>query len=76
MSANEILTLIDAEIATLQHARAALAGTATKRGPGRPKSTAAPLVKPKKRRKLSAEARAKIAEAQRKRWAAVRKAAK
>jgi hypothetical protein len=76
MSANDILSLIDAEIAALQQARAALAGAA-KKGPGRPKSAAAPAVKlKKKKRTLSAEARAKIAEAQRKRWAAVRKAAK
>jgi hypothetical protein len=77
MSANEILSLIDAEIAALQQARAALAGTAAKKKPGRPKSTAAPVLKTKKKRRtLSAEARAKIADAQRKRWAAVRKAAK
>lgn len=77
MSANEILTLIDAEIAALQHARTLLAGTAAKKKPGRPASTAASVVKlKKKKRTLSPEARQKIADAQRKRWAAVKKAAK
>ena len=51
-----------------------------KRKPGRPKASgsanaAAPKGR-KKRRKMSAEARERIAEAQKKRWAAYRKAAK
>lgn len=44
------------------------------RGPGRPPSAATPVTA-SKRRKMSAEARAKIAAAQKKRWAA-QKAAK
>jgi hypothetical protein len=76
MSANEILSLIDAEIASLQQARALIAGAIPKNSPGRPKSTAVSAVKPKKKWKLSAEAREKIAEGQRKRWAAQKKAAK
>jgi hypothetical protein len=76
MSANEILSLIDSEIAALQQARALLAGGVAKKKPGRPKSTAVSVVKPKKKHKLSAEGRAKIAEGQRKRWAALKKAAK
>jgi hypothetical protein len=74
MRANEILSLIDAEIAALQEARTLLVGAIPKRKPGRPKSTAAPT--PKKKHKLSAQGRAKIAEGQRKRWAALKKAAK
>ena len=75
MSANDILTLIDAEIARLQHARALIAG-AVKRGPGRPKSTAAPVAKPKRKRKMSPEGRARIVAAVKARWAAKKKAAK
>lgn len=58
----------------LQHARTVLNGTVVKRGPGRPKgsvngaSSASP-----KRRRLSAEARAKIAAAQKVRWARAKK---
>jgi len=50
-----------------------------RRGPGRPPSaevTADQPERPKKRRKMSAEARKRIADAQKKRWAAVRKAQK
>jgi hypothetical protein len=74
MSANDILSLIDAEIIALQQARALLAGAAPKKKPGRPKSTTASTPKTKKKHKLSAEGRAKIAEGQRKRWAALKKA--
>jgi hypothetical protein len=44
MSANEILSLIDSEIAALQQARALLAGGVAKKKPGRPKSTAVSVV--------------------------------
>jgi len=50
-----------------------------KRGPGRPASMASsksPQKAAKKRRTMSPEARERIAAAQRKRWAAVRKAKK
>jgi len=66
MSINDLLSSIDSEIARLKQARALLAGI------DREKS--APAIRP--RRKLSAAARKRIGDAQRKRWAAVRKAAK
>jgi len=72
----DILALIDAEISQLQQARALIAG-AGKRGPGRPaKSVAVPTTKAKKKRNLSPEGRARIAEAVRRRWAAQKKVAK
>lgn len=73
METNAILAAIDAEIQRLQHARSVLSGnTVGTRGPGRPKvsSTAS------NRRRLSAEARAKIAAAQKARWAKAKKGAK
>ena len=78
MDTTKILAEIDAEIQRLQHARTVLNGTVVKRAPGRPKgsingassaSSAAP-----KRRRLSADARAKIAAAQKARWAKAKKA--
>ena len=80
MQTTEIIAQLDAEIARLQQVKALLNGTTTKRSPGRPAASvtaAAPVTKaaPKKRI-LSAEARAKIAAAQKKRWAKVRKDAK
>jgi len=54
--------------------------TAIKRKPGRPSKTAAIVVpvaqKPKKRKKMSAEGRERVRQAQIKRWAAIRLAAK
>jgi hypothetical protein len=73
MSAIDILTLIDAEIATLQQVRAQLDGAA-KRGPGRPKSTRAPVAK--KKRKMSPEGPARLIAAVKARWAAQKKAGK
>ena len=67
MNLNEILSSIDSEIASLQQARALLAGQVG-HSAGKGRAT--------KKRTLSAEARAKIAAAQRKRWAAQKKAAK
>jgi len=74
MAIESILTQIDAEIARLKEVRSLLAGigtvttkitkTKTKKTPA--KATA----KGKKKRVLSAEARKRIADAQRKRWAA------
>jgi hypothetical protein len=58
MTQERILSSIDAEIARLTKARALLADSPTKGGAATPK-----------RRKLSAAARKRIAEAQRKRWA-------
>ena len=56
-----------------------LRGLLGKKSPGRPaKSASAPATtaKPKKRRKMSAAARKRIAEAQKKRWSEYRKAQK
>lgn len=67
MNTADLLASIDSEIATLQQVRALLAGnghsTETVRGPV-------------KKRTMSAEARERIAAAQRKRWAKQKKAAK
>jgi hypothetical protein len=77
MQTTQIIAELDAEIARLQQVKALLNGTTT-RGPGRPAASAiaaATAAAPKKRI-LSPEARAKIAAAQKKRWAKVRKTAK
>lgn len=74
-----IVAEIDAEISRLQTARVLLTGISapTKRGPGRPAKAIPPVVpSKKKRRRLSAEAREKMRQAQLKRWAAVKKSAK
>lgn len=78
-----ILFEIDAQIALLRQAKALLSSagtTAIKRKPGRPSKTAAIVVpvaqKAKKRKKMSAEGRERVRQAQIKRWAAVRQAAK
>lgn len=73
---DSIIESIDAEISRLQQVRSLLAqstGIGTKiatsgRKPGRPAKKA--------KRTLSPEARAKIAAAQKRRWAAAKKAAK
>ena len=77
MGINEIVAALDDEISRLQQVRSLLAGT---------KSTVTHATtlfafganqgKTRKRRKLSAEARARISAAQKKRWAAQKKAAK
>jgi hypothetical protein len=82
MALKEILSLIDAEIATLKEARALLAAssavTVAKRKPGRPpkvQPNTAKVATRKKKRHLSPEGRARIAEAARKRWSTQKKAA-
>lgn len=82
MDTTALLSEIDAEIAKLQHARKVLAtihtgavATSPKRR-GRPPKNAIPVSTSMKRRTMSAEARAKIAAAQRKRWAAQKKVTK
>jgi hypothetical protein len=79
MNTNEILSAIDAEISKLQQARSILGSysepLSIKRGPGRPKKTAV-LAKIVAKRTMSAEGKARIAAAQKKRWAAAKKAAK
>ena len=78
-----ILSEIDAQIALLRQAKALLssAGTsAIKRKPGGPSKTAAIVVpvaqKAKKRKKMSAEGRERVRQAQIKRWAALRQSTK
>ena len=66
MKTDEILSLIDAEISKLKQARALL--TETESADGRSPRAGG---KPRKRRKMSAETRAKMAAAQKKRWAAI-----
>jgi hypothetical protein len=74
-----ILFEIDAQIALLRQAKALLSSagtTAIKRKPGRPSKTAAIVVpvaqKAKKRKKMSAEGRERVRQAQIKRWAALK----
>jgi len=75
MDLSKVLSSIDAEISRLQQARDVLSseGVGTRGG----KSAVRPSVNGKGRHKraMSAEARERIAEAQRKRWAAQKKAA-
>lgn len=74
MTIDSILAQIDSEIARLTQARSLLSGsgaTATKAATKvATKATSAPKAGRGKKRVLSAEARKRIAEAQRKRWAA------
>jgi hypothetical protein len=83
MTIDSILAQIDAEIAKLTQVRSLLASTGkvaatvteriTKKATTAAKSELVVKTgKTKKRRKLSAEARKRIAEAQRKRWAALK----
>jgi hypothetical protein len=79
----DIVSAIDAEIATLKQAKALLSASGTvvaKRKPGRPaKSVSAEspkIPKTRKRRKMSAEGRERIRQAQIKRWAAQKSASK
>jgi hypothetical protein len=74
-----IIEQIDTEISKLQTAKALLTGAVTKSGPGRPKKSAGvsiPVKAKSGKRVLSAEAKEKMAAAQKKRWAKVRRAAK
>ena len=74
-----IIQEIDSEISRLEQAKAILSGTAVKRSPGRPKQTQSVIktvaVEPTKR-VMSAEGKARIAAAQKLRWAKSRRAAK
>jgi hypothetical protein len=80
MNTFEIVSALDAEIARLQVAKSILQGigATAKRGPGRPAKSQAPLdllptAKPSKSRTMSAAGRARIAAAQKARWAARKK---
>jgi hypothetical protein len=79
MPITDILDQIDSQIAALERAKALLSGTAGRTSDRKAKPAsgiepASTTSKPKKKRRLSPEARARIAEAQRKRWAAQKKA--
>jgi hypothetical protein len=76
MDREKLLTALDTEIARLQEARAAIAGISIPKRVSRPSATTAKATRsaPKKRT-LSAAARKRIADAQKKRWAAQKKAA-
>ena len=77
MGLNEIVAALDDEINRLEQVRSLLAGA---KGNVNHAATSfafgANHAEPRKRRHLSAEARARIAAAQKKRWAAQKKAAK
>lgn len=69
MDTSELLANIDDEIARLKQVRALLTGD-TGRGRGQSISSFSyGSNRPRKRRKMSAEGRARIAAAQKKRWA-------
>jgi hypothetical protein len=70
METTQILAHIDSEIERLQQVKALLTGTSN----GRFATTTAGSFRPHKKRHLSAEARERIAAAQRKRWAKLKKA--
>jgi hypothetical protein len=77
MDVPSLLKEIDAEIARLQAARSAIAGLSSapvRRGRGRPKGTTTAKPKKKKKRTMSPEGKARIAAAQKKRWATIKKA--
>lgn len=79
MNNQAILEAIDHQIAQLQQARALLVGVSLepKRGPGRPKGSpnnVTPITSGK--REMSPEARKRIGDAVRRRWAKAKKAKK
>ena len=77
MDTKEIIAYIDAELARLQQIKDILSGSTTsrkKRGPN--KAKAAPTTVIVKKRTMSAEGRARIAAAQKARWAKVKKTKK
>ena len=79
MSIQSILEKLDAEIALLEQAKHVLMQSGSTEGAGLRagrKAVKVPGAAPGRKRKLSPEGRARIAEAQRKRWAARKRAAK
>ena len=80
MNIPEILSELDAEIARLKNIRSLISGasspTTATRGRGRPKGSVSATPKKTTKRKLTPDARARIAAAQKKRWADQRKTAK
>jgi hypothetical protein len=79
MDTATIIEHLDAEISRLQQAKAVLAGTDARKGPGRPKASDAvskPVAVKLTKRVMSEEGKKKIALAQKARWTKVKKAAK
>jgi len=74
LSLTVILSEIDAEISRLEQVKQLLSDTPAKRGPGRPDTKGLVAAPKKKRPPMSAAARAKIAAAQKARWAKSKKA--
>jgi hypothetical protein len=74
MDTSQLIAEIDAEIERLQQVKVLLTGSTVKRSAGPSKASAAAA--PGKKRRLSPEARERIAAAQRRRWATVKRAAK
>jgi len=70
VNTHTLVSELDKQIARLREARDLLAGTVSTRRRGRPSTKSAPT---RKKRTLSPEARAKMAAAQKRRWAAYRK---
>src|SRR5258708_38858074 len=79
MDTMSIIEEIDAEISRLQQAKVILTGTTISRGrPGRPKTTSLvskPVPAKLTKRVMRAEGKARIAAAQKARWAKVKKSA-
>ena len=72
MSLNDVLSAIDSQISRLQQARALLTDSGTGRR-GKKSASTRPV---KGKRVVSPESRKRMADAQRKRWAAQKKALK
>jgi len=71
MNKSTVLAFLDAEIERLQQARELLSGDGRSSGPnGNFRHATRGLGRARKRRHMSAAARRKISEAQKKRWAA------
>ena len=73
MILQQIVAVLTAERNLLDRAISALNGISTQPRRGRPPRKALIVAKPKRRRKLSAAARKRISQIQKKRWAAWRK---
>jgi hypothetical protein len=76
MDTRSVIAAIDAEISRLQQVKSLLSGVGAVPTQKLKLQRAAKASKPTKRRRLSVEARAKIATAQRARWAKFRKSGK
>lgn len=76
MQPSELLAAVDEEIARLEQARAMLSGETGTVHRGRMAGTFSGSTAPRKQRRISAAGRARIAAAQKKRWARVKRAAR